>query len=191
VATESPDRTVGSSRASDEGFEARSAGPARRARIASPSHDLALRPARDAPGARARVALYASPRSHGRGTSGRGHRGRAPGRHLDRGSGDRRSRARSSAGCMPGVLPCHWSRSRGALSETRDFLRHVRTSPAVADEHRRYLAVLHAVDHLDRLDEALRDRRSTRNGRSGAGRYRAPPSPRCLLTTYARRDPRS
>ena len=45
----------------------------------------------------------------------------------------------------------------GALSETRDFLRHLRTSPAVADEHRRHLAVLHAVDHLDRLDEALRD----------------------------------
>lgn len=46
--------------------------------------------------------------------------------------------------------------SRG-LQETRDFLRGVRTSADVAGEHHRHLAVLHALDHLDRLDEALRE----------------------------------
>lgn len=44
--------------------------------------------------------------------------------------------------------------SQGLLA-VRDFLGHVRTSPAAADEHRRHLGLLHAVDHLDRLDEAL------------------------------------
>lgn len=43
------------------------------------------------------------------------------------------------------------------LREVRDFLRHLRTSPAMAREHARHLSVLHAVDHLDRLGEALRE----------------------------------
>lgn len=43
------------------------------------------------------------------------------------------------------------------LEETRTFLRGVRTSSDVAGEHHRHLAVLHALDHLDRLDEALRE----------------------------------
>ena len=41
------------------------------------------------------------------------------------------------------------------LRRTRDFLRHVRTSPAMSAEHGRHLGVLHALDHLDRLAEAL------------------------------------
>jgi phosphate:Na+ symporter len=44
-----------------------------------------------------------------------------------------------------------------ALEETRRFLAQVRSSPAVASEHVRHLAVLHAVDHLERLAEAGRE----------------------------------
>jgi phosphate:Na+ symporter len=43
------------------------------------------------------------------------------------------------------------------LQEVRAFLGHVRTSAAVAEEHARHLGVLHALDHLDRLAEALRE----------------------------------
>lgn len=44
-----------------------------------------------------------------------------------------------------------------ALHEIREFLRHVRTAPDLATEHPRHLGVLHALDHLDRLDESLRE----------------------------------
>jgi phosphate:Na+ symporter len=43
------------------------------------------------------------------------------------------------------------------LQGVRDFLGHVRTSTAVGEEHHRHLALLHVLDHLDRLDEALRE----------------------------------
>jgi phosphate:Na+ symporter len=43
-----------------------------------------------------------------------------------------------------------------ALAETRHFLGAVRTSRSVPLEHRRHLAVLHALDHFDRMVEALR-----------------------------------
>ncbi|HSW27960.1 MAG TPA: Na/Pi symporter [Longimicrobiales bacterium] len=42
------------------------------------------------------------------------------------------------------------------LREVRSFLGHVRTSSSSGD-HARHLGVLHALDHLDRLDEALRE----------------------------------
>lgn len=45
-----------------------------------------------------------------------------------------------------------------ALSETRRFLGGVRTSRAAPAEHRSHLSVLHALDHFDRMVEALRDR---------------------------------
>ncbi len=44
-----------------------------------------------------------------------------------------------------------------ALGETRTFLRGVRTSPSLTLEHGRHLAVLHALDHLDRLTEVLEE----------------------------------
>lgn len=43
------------------------------------------------------------------------------------------------------------------LRDTRGFLAGVRTSADVAAEHHRHLSLLHALDHLDRLDEALRE----------------------------------
>jgi len=50
-----------------------------------------------------------------------------------------------------------------ALRETRAFLGHVRTSPGVADEHARHLAVLHALDHLERLTETMREKRGRKD----------------------------
>jgi phosphate:Na+ symporter len=44
--------------------------------------------------------------------------------------------------------------AKEALEETRRFLSQVRSSPAAPSEHGRHLAVLHAVDHLERLTEA-------------------------------------
>ncbi|MFN2443064.1 MAG: Na/Pi cotransporter family protein [Thermoanaerobaculia bacterium] len=44
--------------------------------------------------------------------------------------------------------------AKEALEETRRFLSQVRSSPAAPSEHGRHLAVLHAVDHLERLIEA-------------------------------------
>jgi phosphate:Na+ symporter len=44
-----------------------------------------------------------------------------------------------------------------ALGETRRFLGTVRTTRATPTEHARHLAVLHALDHWDRMVEALRD----------------------------------
>jgi phosphate:Na+ symporter len=44
---------------------------------------------------------------------------------------------------------------RDALARTREFLRHIRTSPSATGVHESHLAVLHALDHLDRLEEAL------------------------------------
>jgi phosphate:Na+ symporter len=44
-----------------------------------------------------------------------------------------------------------------ALSDTRRFLGTVRTSRAAPAEHARHLAVLHALDHWDRMVEALRE----------------------------------
>lgn len=46
-----------------------------------------------------------------------------------------------------------------AFRETRAFLGHVRTSPDGADTRARHLAVLHALDHLERLEETLRETR--------------------------------
>lgn len=58
-----------------------------------------------------------------------------------------------------------------ALADTRGFLSHVRTSPSMVQEHGRHLAVLHALDHLDRLSEALTEapegRMLTGNGADG------------------------
>jgi phosphate:Na+ symporter len=44
-----------------------------------------------------------------------------------------------------------------AMEETRRFLGTVRTSRATPVEHHRHLSVLHALDHLDRMSDALRD----------------------------------
>jgi phosphate:Na+ symporter len=43
-----------------------------------------------------------------------------------------------------------------ALAQTRHFLGAVRTSRSAPAEHRRHLAVLHALDHFDRMAETLR-----------------------------------
>jgi phosphate:Na+ symporter len=43
-----------------------------------------------------------------------------------------------------------------ALAETRHFLGAVRTSRSAPAEYRRHLAVLHALDHFDRMTETLR-----------------------------------
>lgn len=56
---------------------------------------------------------------------------------------------RSAAGALQQI--------QDALERTRGFLQHVRTSPAMGDEHRRHLAVLHALDHVERLAEALKE----------------------------------
>lgn len=42
-----------------------------------------------------------------------------------------------------------------ALDRVRAFLARVRTSPEDAEVHRRHQSVLHAIDHLERLREAL------------------------------------
>jgi phosphate:Na+ symporter len=47
-----------------------------------------------------------------------------------------------------------FEKAKEALEETRRFLAQVRSSPAAPSEHGRHLAVLHAVDHLERLTEA-------------------------------------
>lgn len=44
-----------------------------------------------------------------------------------------------------------------ALGEVRRFLGAVRTADTGSVEHQRHLSVLHAIDHLDRLVDALRD----------------------------------
>lgn len=44
-----------------------------------------------------------------------------------------------------------------ALTETRHFLAAVHTSPDAGAEHARHAAVLHAVDHFDRLAEATHE----------------------------------
>lgn len=44
---------------------------------------------------------------------------------------------------------------REALREVRDFLREVRTAPRAEAAHRHHLALLHAVDHMERLADAL------------------------------------
>ncbi|MEX2471619.1 MAG: Na/Pi symporter [Gemmatimonadota bacterium] len=46
-------------------------------------------------------------------------------------------------------------RIREALGETRRFLGNVKTTPSLAQEHHRHLGVLHAIDHIDRLTDAL------------------------------------
>lgn len=43
-----------------------------------------------------------------------------------------------------------------AITETRRFLGAVHTSPDAAAEHERHVALLHAIDHFDRLAEAAR-----------------------------------
>jgi phosphate:Na+ symporter len=55
------------------------------------------------------------------------------------------------------AIPQMLDAADSALSETRRFLGAVRTSRAAPAEHRRHLAVLHALDHFDRMVEALRD----------------------------------
>jgi phosphate:Na+ symporter len=47
--------------------------------------------------------------------------------------------------------------AREALGRTRAFLGGVRTSPEMENEHRRHLAVLHALDHVERMIEALEE----------------------------------
>jgi phosphate:Na+ symporter len=44
---------------------------------------------------------------------------------------------------------------REALREVRGFLREVRTPPGAEAAHRQHLALLHAVDHMERLVDAL------------------------------------
>jgi phosphate:Na+ symporter len=53
--------------------------------------------------------------------------------------------------------------SHEAVRETRSFLSGVRSSPDAGDAHDRHLAVLHALDHLDRLLDALDDAQPTRH----------------------------
>jgi phosphate:Na+ symporter len=52
-------------------------------------------------------------------------------------------------------LPADLEPAHLALAETRHFLARVQTAQA-AGEHERHLAVLHAIDHLERLVERLR-----------------------------------
>lgn len=47
-----------------------------------------------------------------------------------------------------------------ALAETRRFVATIHSPPESAKDHERHLSVLHAMDHLDRLTAALRDRAS-------------------------------
>lgn len=47
--------------------------------------------------------------------------------------------------------------ARQALSETRAFVGGIRSSPEEAREFARHLGILHAVDHLERLIEAVRE----------------------------------
>jgi phosphate:Na+ symporter len=47
--------------------------------------------------------------------------------------------------------------ARRAIRETRGFLSGVRSSPESETEYRRHLAVLHTLDHLERLVEALEE----------------------------------
>jgi phosphate:Na+ symporter len=54
-------------------------------------------------------------------------------------------------------VPEMLERSDHALAETRRFLGAVRTSRATPAEHQRHLAVLHAIDHFDRLVDGLRN----------------------------------
>lgn len=62
-----------------------------------------------------------------------------------------------------------WSREESALmdiagqasGQAREFVGRIRTSPEEGHEYRRHLSVLHAVDHLERLLEALRGRPSS------------------------------
>jgi phosphate:Na+ symporter len=56
-----------------------------------------------------------------------------------------------------GPAPASLAPAVRALGETRTFLRGVRTSPSSTTEHGRHLAVLHALDHLDRLTEMLEE----------------------------------
>lgn len=56
-----------------------------------------------------------------------------------------------------GPAPASLAPAVRALGETRAFLRDVRTSPSSTTEHGRHLAVLHALDHLDRLTEMLEE----------------------------------
>jgi phosphate:Na+ symporter len=60
-----------------------------------------------------------------------------------------------TAPVRPGAVARHAYTHRAALAETRRFLARVRTSPDVADEHRRHVNLLHALDHLQRLEDAL------------------------------------
>jgi phosphate:Na+ symporter len=47
-------------------------------------------------------------------------------------------------------------RSAGlALAETRTFLAGIRSSPEIAGDYNRHLSVLHAIDHVERLIEAI------------------------------------
>jgi len=45
-----------------------------------------------------------------------------------------------------------------ALSETREFLTQVRSSPQSGSQYERHLGLLHVLDHLERLSEASREK---------------------------------
>lgn len=55
----------------------------------------------------------------------------------------------------PHVIGRQSADARAALVNTRQFMAHVRTSPDSGTEHARHSNLLHALDHLDRLLDAL------------------------------------
>jgi phosphate:Na+ symporter len=58
--------------------------------------------------------------------------------------------------------------AEGALRETRAFLGGVRSTPESGAEYQRHVSVLHAVDHLERLIQALGDTGAARVLRADA-----------------------
>lgn len=84
---------------------------------------------------------------------------------------------------LPGHGPANAGRlarlaeAADALVEIRRFLARVRTSGDAPKEHRRHQSVLHAVDHLERLLEAMGERETRTHGDAeveGAWREAAP-----------------
>jgi phosphate:Na+ symporter len=58
--------------------------------------------------------------------------------------------------------------AEGALRETRAFLGGVRSTPESGEEYQRHVSVLHAVDHLERLIQAVGDDAAARVLRTDA-----------------------
>jgi phosphate:Na+ symporter len=69
----------------------------------------------------------------------------------------RMERATGTAGAEPAPAAADLAPAIAAVEQTRAFLSGVRSSPDAPDEYGRHLTVLHALDHTERLLDALRN----------------------------------